>query len=55
MARGTEDSGYNAALHHYLDRDLILAVVTSAGPDEGDLYRNKVETGLAAILLPSTD
>ena len=51
MARGSEDVGYNAALYHYLDRDLIIAVVTSTGPDQGDLYRNRVEAALAKILL----
>ena len=34
-ARGYEDWGDNAILNHYLDHDIILAVVTSKGPAEG--------------------
>ncbi len=33
-ARGYEDWGDNAILNHYLEHDLILAVVTSKGPAE---------------------
>ena len=33
-ARGYEDWGDNAILNHYLERGMILAVVTSKGPAE---------------------
>lgn len=51
-ARGAEDWGTNAILNHYLERDLIVAVVTSRGP-EGEpaaFFRNRLSRGIEDIL-----
>ena len=53
-ARGFEDWGDNAILNHYLDSNVIIAVVTSKGPAEGegkpfrDTISKAIEDELAA-------
>jgi CubicO group peptidase (beta-lactamase class C family) len=51
-ARGLEDWGDNAILNHYLDEDLIVAVVTSKGPLEGRgaPFRDRISRAIADIL-----
>ncbi|MEZ4417368.1 MAG: serine hydrolase domain-containing protein [Gemmatimonadota bacterium] len=54
-ARGNEDWGDNAILNHYLDRDVIVAVVTSRGPAEDSgapYFRNELSDKIEAILFP---
>jgi CubicO group peptidase (beta-lactamase class C family) len=52
-ARGFEDWGDNAILNHYRDQDIIIAVVTSRGPaeGEGDAYRNRISAEIEKILI----
>ncbi len=52
-ALGSEDWGDNAAMHHYLDKDVIVTVVTSRGPAEdsgGPLFRNELTEAIEAVL-----
>jgi CubicO group peptidase (beta-lactamase class C family) len=51
-ARGYEDWGDNAILNHYLDRETIVAVVTSKGPPEGqgEPFRNRLAAAIEAVL-----
>ncbi|WP_395075914.1 serine hydrolase domain-containing protein [Hyphococcus sp.] len=52
-ARGYEDWGDNAILNHYLDHDIIVAVVTSRGPSEDSgesAFRNEISEAVEAIL-----
>ncbi|WP_375201587.1 serine hydrolase domain-containing protein [Hyphococcus sp.] len=52
-ALGSEDWGDNAAMHHYLDKNVIVAVVTSRGPAEetGEpMFRNELSEAIEAIL-----
>ena len=54
-ARGYEQWGDNAILNHYLDRDLILAVVTSKGPAEVEgerprPFRSRLAREIEAVL-----
>jgi CubicO group peptidase (beta-lactamase class C family) len=51
-ARGAEDWGDNAILNHYLDRGLLLAVVTSRGPaeGEGERFRNRISAAIERVL-----
>lgn len=52
-ALGYEDWGDNAALVHYLDRDIIVAVTTSRGPAEttgAPPYRNQLSDAVEEIL-----
>lgn len=52
-ALGAEDWGGNAAMHHYLDKNVIVAVVTSRGPaeDTGEpLFRNELTEAIEALL-----
>jgi len=52
-ARGFEDWGDNAILNHYLDKNIIVAVVTSRGPPEGEgePYRNRISAEIEKILI----
>ncbi|MFC2951460.1 serine hydrolase domain-containing protein [Marinicaulis aureus] len=52
-ALGSEDWGDNAAMHHYLDKNVIVAVVTSRGPAEetGEpMFRNELTEAIEAVL-----
>ena len=52
-ARGYEDWGDNAILNHYRDKDIIIAVVTSRGPPEGEgeAYRNRISAEIEKMLI----
>lgn len=55
-ARGYEDWGDNAILNHYLERDLILAVVTSKGPAEASgaaAFRSRIAGAIEELLAAS--
>ena len=52
-ARGYEDWGDNAIINHYLDHDVIVAVVTSRGPAEDSgapAFRNEFSDAIEALL-----
>lgn len=50
-ARGYEDWGDNAILNDYLDRGLIVAVVTSKGPaeGEGEPFRSRIAAAIEKL------
>lgn len=53
-ARGYEDWGDNAIMNHYLDSDIIVAVVTSRGPTEDSgapPFRNELSEAIEKILI----
>jgi len=52
-ARGFEDWGDNAILERYLEYDVIVAVVTSRGPaeGEGEPFRSRISTAIAGELV----
>jgi CubicO group peptidase (beta-lactamase class C family) len=52
-ARGYEDWGDNAILNHYLDLEIIVAVVTSKGPAEGqgEPFRNRIAAAIESELV----
>lgn len=55
-ARGYEDWGDNAILNHYVDRDVILAVVTSKGPAERSglgPFRTRISEAIEEVLAGS--
>ncbi|MEO1241295.1 MAG: serine hydrolase domain-containing protein [Pseudomonadota bacterium] len=52
-ARGYEDWGDNAILNHYLDRNIIVAVVTSRGPAEDTgarPFRSELSAAIETLL-----
>lgn len=52
-ARGYRDWGDNAILNHYLDRRLVLAVVTSKGPAEKEKkkpFRTRLSNEIERLL-----
>jgi D-alanyl-D-alanine carboxypeptidase len=52
-ARGSEDWGDNAIMNHYLDRGIIVAVVTSRGPAEDSgapMFRNEISEAIEEVL-----
>lgn len=52
-ARGHEDWGDNAIVNHYLERDVIVAVVTSRGPAESTgepSFRNELSEAIESLI-----